>query len=108
MFLHSLVAKQDMVTVKRKSFTYVLGTSLLSLLFERCRDLNDVITAQLFKILQLSESAYHMLHNCITSFAVISSCRDIMCESIPGSPTLFLFLVGVRREPGNEVEMSTY
>ena len=62
-----------------------MGTSLPSLLFECCRDLTDVITAQLiqYKILQLSESAYHVLHNCVTSFAIIavtSSCHDITCE----------------------------
>ena len=45
------------------------------------------------------------LHNCVTTFAIIavtSSCRDIMCESIPGSPPPFLFFVGARGEPGNE------
>lgn len=95
-----------MVTVNsyKQSFTYILGISLPSLLFECCRDLTDVITAQLiqYKILQLSESAYHVLHNCVTSFAIIavtSSCHDITCESIPG----FLFLIGARREPRNKV-----
>ena len=45
------------------------------------------------------------LHNCVTTFAIIavmSSCRDIMCESIPGSLPPFLFFVGARGEPGNE------
>ena len=31
-----------------------------------------------------------------------SSCRDITCESVPGSPPPFLFFVGARGEPGNE------
>ena len=34
------------------------------------------------------------LHNCITTFtiiAVMSSCRNFTCKSIPGSPLLFLF-----------------
>ena len=29
-------------------------------------------------------------------------CCDITCKSIPGSPPLFLFFVGVRGEPRNE------
>ena len=29
-----------------------------------------------------------------------SLCRDITCESVPGSPPPFLFFVGVRGEPG--------
>ena len=32
-----------------------------------------------------------------------SSCRNITCELIPGSPPPFLLFIGVRREPGNEV-----
>ena len=31
-----------------------------------------------------------------------SSCRDITCESVPGSPPQFLFFVGARGDPGNE------
>ena len=31
-----------------------------------------------------------------------SSCRDITCESVPGSLPLFIFFVGARGEPGNE------
>ena len=31
-----------------------------------------------------------------------SLCRDITCESVPGSPPPFLFFVGARGEPGNE------
>ena len=31
-----------------------------------------------------------------------SLCRNIMCESVPGSPPLFIFVVGARGEPGNE------
>ena len=31
-----------------------------------------------------------------------SSCRDITCESVPGSLPPFLFFVGARGEPGNE------
>ena len=35
-----------------------------------------------------------------------SSCRDIMCESVPGSPPPFLFSVGARGEPGNEASIT--
>ena len=31
-----------------------------------------------------------------------AACRDITCESIPGSPPPFLFFVEARGEPGNE------
>ena len=34
-----------------------------------------------------------------------SSCRDITCESVPGSPPPFLFFVGARGEPGNEANV---
>ena len=33
-----------------------------------------------------------------------SSCRDITCESVPGSPPPFLFFVQARGEPGNEAK----
>ena len=51
------------------------------------------------------------LHNCVTTTAIIavtSSCRDITCESIPGSPPPFLFLVGARGEPGNEAMIQNH
>ena len=33
-----------------------------------------------------------------------SSCCDITCKSVPGSPPPFLFFVGARGEPGNEAK----
>ena len=35
-----------------------------------------------------------------------SSCRDITCESVPGSLPPFIFFVGARGEPGNEARAS--
>ena len=37
-----------------------------------------------------------------------SSCRNITCESVPGSPPLFFFFVGARGEPGNEATVSLF
>ena len=34
-----------------------------------------------------------------------SSCRDITCESVPGSLPPFIFFVGARGEPGNEAKI---
>ena len=44
-------------------------------------------------------------HKSIPAFAIIavmSWCHDIMCKSILGSPTPFLFFGRVKGEPGNE------
>ena len=49
------------------------------------------------------------LHNCVMTFvivAVTSSCCDITCETVPSSPPPFLFFVGAKGEPGNEVTVS--
>ena len=40
--------------------------------------------------------------------AVTSMCRDITCESVPGSPLPFLFFVGARGEPGNEARITVH
>ena len=48
------------------------------------------------------------LHNFVTIFAIIavmSTCRDITCESIPGSPPPFLFFFGARGEPGRKAKL---
>ena len=90
-----------MVTVKQ-SFTHTLGTSL-PLLYS----LNSAEVSQ--TKLQLTFSAVLMnqpitwLHNCVTTFAVTSSCSDITGELIPGSPPTFWYFVGMRGEPGNEL-----
>ena len=34
-----------------------------------------------------------------------SSCRNITCELVPGSPPPFLFFVRARGEPGNEANL---
>ena len=34
--------------------------------------------------------------------SVKSSCCDITCKSVPGSPPSFLFFIKVSGEPGNE------
>ena len=37
------------------------------------------------------------------TFAITAvTCRDVTCESIPGSPHPFSFFVGARGEPGND------
>ena len=41
----------------------------------------------------------------VSGYLMVSAkvlCRDIMCESVPGSPLPFLFFVEVRGEPGKE------
>ena len=63
------------MVVNRQSLTYTLGTSPLLLLFKLRR---------LF---------------------VISSCCNITCELVPGSPPPFLFIVRARGEPGNEAKV---
>ena len=76
-----------MAIVNRQSLTYVLGTSLLSLLLELCQGLTDAVTAHLFYGISVAVRASQSrgcMHNCITTFvniAVMSSCHNITCES---------------------------
>ena len=90
-----------MVTLNRQSLTYTLCTFLLSLHAEV-----STTKFQLTFSVLISNQPITWLHNCVTTFAIIavmSSCRDITCESIPGSPPPFLFFVGVRGEPGTRL-----
>ena len=49
--------------------------------------------------LQLFESAIHALHNCIMNFAIIAATSN--ANQYLALPP-FLFIVGVRGEPGNK------
>ena len=96
--------KRTMVTVSRYGVTSTLGISLPLLLFKPCRGLTNEVAAQFFS--NIIAQPIMWLHNCITTFAVTLLCRDIKCESIPGSPPPFLFFVGARGEPRNEASRS--
>ena len=76
-----------MVTLNRQSLTYTLCTSPLSLLFEPCQSLTNKVVVHFLS--SNIESAYHVagyLRHEFAIIAVMSLCRNITCESIPGSP----------------------
>jgi len=76
-------------------------------LFEPCRGLTNEVAAHFFssKYRSCSNPPITWLHNCVTIFAVMSTCHDITCESIPGSPPPFLFFFGARGEPGRNAKL---
>ena len=98
--LHSFLLiffKAEHGTVNRQSYL-ILDTSPPSLVFEPCRGLTKEVATHFFssKYRSCSNQPITWLHNCVTTFAVTSSCRDITCKSIPGSSPPFLSFIGTR------------
>ena len=63
------------------------------------------------EIAELFESANHVVAYCVMTFviiAVMSSCRNIMCKSVPGSPPPFPFFFEARGEPGNKASVVVF
>ena len=97
-----LFQKWNIITVNRRCLIYTPGTSSLTVLFEPCRDLTDIVTAHFFPVtVWVSQS-----HRYVNSTQLYYCDIIMMCKSVPGSLCPCIFGWDTGWEPGNKTTKS--